>query len=140
MSKVPVIEGVLSEAEASLDALLERPLEVADPEQARALVRRVDRLARKVRAAQIDAVALIEDHGLHRPDGHASGRVMVGHVAHLSEPEAKRRDRARRQGQQAARLVVGQCHSALLEHQQTFRHRMQDGVVMLVHHAQLVGP
>jgi len=96
MSKVPVIEGVLSEAEASLDALLERPLEVADPEQARALVRRVDRLARKVRAAQIDAVALIEDHGLHRPDGHASGRVMVGHVAHLSQPEAKRRDRARR--------------------------------------------
>src|SRR5690606_13445284 len=41
-------------------------------------------------------VEAIEEAGLHRTDGHAKASVMVGHVGHLSEPKAKRRDRARR--------------------------------------------
>jgi hypothetical protein len=96
MSKVQVRGDAWGEVEASLDLLASTALEAAGPEAARTLVRRAERLARKVRAVQIDALALIEDQGHHLPDGHASGRVLVAHVGHLSEPEGKRRDRARR--------------------------------------------
>jgi hypothetical protein len=96
MSKVLSVAEVLASAEASLDALAGIRLELGDEAGARELARSVERLSRKVRVLQIDVVAEIDDHDLHVGDGHASARVMVEHVNHLSAPEAKRRDRARR--------------------------------------------
>jgi len=49
-----------------------------------------------MRALQVEVVDRIERRGLHRLDGHRSAKVMVRHVAHLSEPEARRRASAAR--------------------------------------------
>ena len=49
-------------------------------------------------------------------------------------------DRPGRQREQSAGLVVDQCHTVAVQHDQPLRHRMQDRVVVLVHHPQLVGP
>ena len=48
-------------------------------------------------------------------------------------------DRAGRQREQPAGLVVDQRHAGAVEHDQPLGHRMQDRVVVLVHHPQLVG-
>jgi hypothetical protein len=95
MSNVACTEA-LAEAEASLDALVQASLEPGDVTGAMDLTRRVERIARKVRLVQIDVVDAIHAADLYQPDGHGSARVMVGFAAHLSDPEAKRRDRARR--------------------------------------------
>ena len=92
----PGVAEALSAVESSLDALVAAGFEPTDGAEAMELARRVDRVARKVRLAQIEVVAGIEAAGSHVPDGHRSAQVMVGFVNHLSEPEAKRRDRARR--------------------------------------------
>jgi len=48
--------------------------------------------------------------------------------------------RAGRQREQPAGVVVGQSHAVAVEHDQPLGHRMQDRIVMFVHHPQLVGP
>ena len=48
-------------------------------------------------------------------------------------------DRAGRQREQPAGLVIDQRHAVAVQHDQPLRHRMQDRVVVLVHHPQLVG-
>lgn len=86
----------IAEAEQAIDALVEMDLDPNDISAALELTRRVERLSRKVLAVQIGVLGAVEERQLHRPDGHASGRVFVEHANHLSEPYAKRRDRARR--------------------------------------------
>ncbi|MCU1369857.1 MAG: endonuclease, partial [Ilumatobacteraceae bacterium] len=82
-------QAVFASLDAAFDALDALELEPTDTAAALELARRVERVGRRARAAQIEVVEVIEERGLHRPDGHAAGRVMVGHVARLSEPEAK---------------------------------------------------
>lgn len=89
-------QAAFADLDAALDALADLDLELDDVAGAVELTRRFEGFGRRVRAQQIRLVDAIEAQGLHRPDGHASARVMVGHVGRLSEPEARRRDRARR--------------------------------------------
>ena len=95
MSKVLSARDALVLAEAALDAL-SGVVVAGGVVGATEWARSVERLQRKVRVLQIEVVSVIGDQNLHVRDGHGSARVMVGHVNHLSEPEAKRRDRARR--------------------------------------------
>jgi hypothetical protein len=92
----PRAQAVFADLDAAVDALDALELDPADVAEVVELTRRVEGVGRRVRAKEIGLLAAIEERGLHRPDGHASARVMVGHIGHLSEPEAKRRDRARR--------------------------------------------
>jgi hypothetical protein len=84
----------LDQLTASLDALSEAGVDPVDARDAVTLVREVEALARRVRSVQLDLVEVIDRRGLHRPDGHASAKVMVRHNARLSPAEAGRRNRA----------------------------------------------
>jgi hypothetical protein len=95
MTKTGCVDEVIERAHGALDALACAP-PPSDPGEALVRVREVERLARRVRALQIGTLDAVHEQGLHRADGHASGRVMVEHAGRLSEAEAKRRDRARR--------------------------------------------
>ena len=55
------------------------------------MIRGLEVGTRIARAAQIDLVNEIDGRGLHDADGHRSAKVMVRHVAHLSDAEALRR-------------------------------------------------
>ncbi|MCU1368944.1 MAG: hypothetical protein JWO77_138, partial [Ilumatobacteraceae bacterium] len=116
-------QAVFAGLDAAFDALDALELEPTDTAAALELARRVERVGRRARAAQIEVVEVIEERGLHRPDGHAAGRVMVGHVARLSEPEAKRRGRARRMFADMAAVKaamvagrIGSCQVDLIAH------------------------
>jgi len=86
----------LDAVEQALDALLAVELDPGDVHSAIELSRQTERLSRKVLSVQIGVHAAIEESGVYRADGHASGRVFTEHNNHLSSPLAKRRDRARR--------------------------------------------
>ncbi|HWJ61251.1 MAG TPA: hypothetical protein VNS19_04715, partial [Acidimicrobiales bacterium] len=88
--------SALDAAERALDDLLANPVDPVDPDAALDLSRRAERLGRKALAVQLGVLGAVDDRGLHRADGHASARVFTGHANHLSQPAAKRRDRARR--------------------------------------------
>ncbi len=96
MPKVLSADAALAQTETLLDAVLGAELAPDDVAAALELARRVEGLQRRVRALQLGVIDAIGERDLHRPDGHASPRVMVEHASHLSEREAKRRDRARR--------------------------------------------
>ena len=78
---------------SELDELLEAGLDPADESEALALVNQLETIGRKVAAAQVEALDVIDRRGLHRADGHFSAKVMVRHVAKLSAPEAAARAR-----------------------------------------------
>ena len=96
MPKTVTADDALAQLDAVLDVLVGVDLAPVDVAGAVELVRRVERAGRRLHAVKVDVVGVVEERGLHRPDGHGSARVMVEHVGHLSEPEGKRRDRARR--------------------------------------------
>ncbi len=79
-----------------LDALRAAGVEPVDAGDARAWVREVEGLGRRIRSMQVELVDVIDRQGLHRVDGHASAKVMVRHTAGLSAAEAARRARAAR--------------------------------------------
>lgn len=60
------------------------------------LVRAVEVVGRQVAALQTEVVAAVDRSGVHAGDGHRSAKVMVRHVANLSDAEAGRRDRRAR--------------------------------------------
>jgi hypothetical protein len=103
----------LGEAERALDALCSTDLDPADVAEALELTRRIERLSRKVLAVQIGVLDVIEARELHQPDGHASARVFVEHANHLSEPFAKRRDRARRMMAEMPAVAAGLAAGAI---------------------------
>ncbi len=76
---------------AGVDELLEVELHPGEVAEARALIRDLEVQARRVRAAQVRVLDQVDRNGLYRADGHASAKVMVRHVANLSNAEACRR-------------------------------------------------
>jgi hypothetical protein len=92
----PRAQAAFAGLDAAFEALDALELEPGSVDDALELARRVETIARRARARQIDVVEAIEARGLHVPDGHAKASVLVGAVGRLSEREAKRRDRARR--------------------------------------------
>ncbi|WCO65494.1 DUF222 domain-containing protein [Iamia majanohamensis] len=81
---------------AAVDAVFDAGVAPTDPADARALVRELEAQARRVQSAQVALVDAIDRGGFHRGDGHASAKVMVRHIAGLSNPEAARRARQAR--------------------------------------------
>jgi hypothetical protein len=90
----PKVAAALDAARAAVAELQACGDLVADARDAITVVREVEALARSVRSCQVGLVAEIEGRGLHQADGHASAKVMVRHVANLSEAEAARRARS----------------------------------------------
>ena len=83
---------------AAVDALVEAGVAPSDAADARVLISEVEAVARRVRAVQVAVVDEIDRCGAHRVDGHGSAKVMVRHVAQLSNAEAFRRSRRGRCG------------------------------------------
>lgn len=76
---------------AAVDALQEAGVTPHDAAEARALIVGLETQARRLRSVQVDLVGEIDRTGACVLDGHASAKVMVRHVAKLSNPEACRR-------------------------------------------------
>ncbi|HEX2576071.1 MAG TPA: DUF222 domain-containing protein [Aquihabitans sp.] len=83
----------VSRALDGLAAVGVAPFDAAD---ARVVIAELEVLARRMRSFQVDVVDGVEQRGLHRVDGHASAKVLVRHVAKLSDVEAHRRAQAAR--------------------------------------------
>ena len=65
-----------------------QPSEVQD---AYALVRAIEGVAREARALQLRMLDEVERSGVHQADGHRTAGILVRHAANLSKAEAKRR-------------------------------------------------
>ena len=89
-------DGPMARAHAAVDALFAAGIDPTDAEEATALITSVERLARRMRAAQVEVLNQIDRRGLHRADGHASAKVVVRHHAKISDAEALRRTKASR--------------------------------------------
>ncbi|CAN5904178.1 hypothetical protein BH23ACT2_BH23ACT2_22310 [soil metagenome] len=88
--------AALRQIDAGLDALRAAGVDPVDAADASDLIGEVEHVGRRVRAAQVELVDQIDRQGLHRADGHASAKVLVRHVAGLSDAEAHRRASAAR--------------------------------------------
>ena len=86
-------DAALAALEDGLDALFATGFESPDTASAarRGGIRHLERVVRRAQAAQVEQLAAIDRQGLHRHDGHPSAKVMVRHVAQLSDAEANRR-------------------------------------------------
>jgi hypothetical protein len=86
----------LARTEAALDALLVAPPSPGSAREASALIRSVERCARKLRAAQIQLQGELESSGVYAGDGHPSAKAMTRHCGRLSPSAAKSRERGSR--------------------------------------------
>lgn len=82
---------VIGAVRAGLAALRSNGVQPSDVQDAYALVRAVEGVAREARALQLRVLEQIDRSGFHRADGHRTAAVLVRHAANLSKPEAKRR-------------------------------------------------
>ncbi|MDH3705783.1 MAG: 13E12 repeat family protein [Acidimicrobiia bacterium] len=87
------VETALDTISAGVDQLFGAGIDPVDCADATALARRLESISRRIDAAQADLVAAIDRRGLHHVDGHGSAKVMVRHVAKLSNAEAAARAR-----------------------------------------------
>jgi hypothetical protein len=87
---------VLEDLERGLDALDAVGAAPVDGRDTYGVVRRLEAIARRVRAQQLAVVGDVERRRLFAEDGHRSARAMVGFAAKLSGAESARRARAAR--------------------------------------------
>ncbi len=88
-------------AEADLGnglAAIAAGLDPVDSPQAIDLIKKLETSGRRLDAARVELVDVIDRKGLHRADGHHSAKIMVRHVAKLSGAEAAARARTARAG------------------------------------------
>ena len=85
--------AAVEEAHAALAAHGAAPVDGRD---AYRVVRRLEGIARRHRALQLDVVAHVDRHGLHLEDGHRSAKALASFAADLSPAEAARRATAAR--------------------------------------------
>ena len=88
--------GPLVGLDTAIDALFASQLSPVSAPEATASMVELDRLARRIHAAQLDLMANIDARGLHRGDGFASVKTLARHSGRHSPGEALDRDRARR--------------------------------------------
>ncbi len=79
-----------------LESLLDNDFELGDAADARELVAAAETARRRLGAVQIRLLAEVERTGTFHDDGHASAKVMVRHVAKVSNREAAARQRGAR--------------------------------------------
>ncbi len=82
------LSEALHQVAAGLDGVFDAGLEPVDAKDAIVLVERLEQLARRLGAAQVEVIDSIDRAGLHRADGHHSAKTMVRHVAGISGGEA----------------------------------------------------
>ncbi len=87
----PVLREAIDEVAAGLDAVFAAGLAPHDARDAVTMIRDLEAQGRRMDAAQVALLGEVDRGKWFRPDGHASAKVMVRHIGHLSEPEAKRR-------------------------------------------------
>jgi hypothetical protein len=87
----PAVRVAIDQVAAGLEALQAAGVVPADAVDAVTVIREVEVLGRRVAAVQVRVLDEIDRAGLHRVDGHGSAKVMVRHVAHLSNTAAARR-------------------------------------------------
>lgn len=81
----------IDQVTAGMDAVVAAGVDPVDHRDAAVLIQELEVLHRRLRTMQVEVMDRIEARGLHRFDGHASAKVMVRHVAKLSNAEAHRR-------------------------------------------------
>ncbi|MEZ5380291.1 MAG: DUF222 domain-containing protein [Microthrixaceae bacterium] len=87
----PGAAAALHDAEAAMDELFAAGVSPNSPRDAVEWITNLEHLGRRVDAAKSALVGEIQRRALHRPDGHGSAKIMVRHVARLSEAEANAR-------------------------------------------------
>lgn len=92
----PSAKDALDRFRAAAAELLAVGLVPGDADDAKAVIRDLEAGVRIAGAAQVGLLGEIEQRGLHHADGHRSAKVMVRHIAHLSDAEALRRAKAAR--------------------------------------------
>lgn len=92
----PDTEEALTDVDHGIDRLAHHGVAPAGLDDAYALVRRLDRVNRRVRALQVKVLHEIEQAGLFHADGHASAKVMVRCAANLSSADAHRLESVQR--------------------------------------------
>ncbi len=92
----PEIEEALTALGVALDRVAEAGVAPKDARDAATIIRRVETLGRRVDALQTRVVAEVDESMSYAADGHHSAKVMVRHVAKLSNAEAAGRDKAAR--------------------------------------------
>ena len=90
----PVAARALQHAEDGLDELFAAGLRPDNSRDAVVWIKQLEHLGRRVDAAKAALVGEIGSAGHHRVDGHGSPRIMVRHIARLSESESLDRARA----------------------------------------------
>nr|WP_291836576.1 hypothetical protein [Candidatus Microthrix sp.] len=88
--------AALAQAELAMDELFEAGFDPADSRDAVVWIEELDRLGRRVDAAQSVLMGAIQRRVLHTADGHGSAKIMVRHVARLTEAEASVRAKTAR--------------------------------------------
>ena len=86
----------LAAVAAGLDEVLAAGLDPADSPEAIDLIDKLETLGRRLDAARVGLVDVIDRKGLYRADGHHSAKIMVRHVAKLSGAEAAARAKTAR--------------------------------------------
>lgn len=81
----------IDQVTAGMDAVVAAGVDPVDHRDAAVVIQELEVLHRRLRTMQVEVMDRIEARGLHRFDGHASAKVMVRHVAKLSNAEAHRR-------------------------------------------------
>ena len=84
----------LFHAQAAVDELFAAGVDPKDPRDAVVWIEELERLARRVDAVRTALVDTIGRNVLHTADGHGSPKIMVRHVARLTEAEASARAKA----------------------------------------------
>jgi hypothetical protein len=92
----PEVAEAVDAVRAGLAALRRHGLAPTVVQDAYALVRAVEGVAREARALQLRVLDQIDRSGLHHADGHRTAAVLVRQAGNLSKPEAKRRAKTAR--------------------------------------------
>lgn len=91
----PEAEEALVDVDDGIDRLFHLGVAPSGVDDAYAVVRRLDRVGRRLRALQVRALQEIDRGGWHQADGHASAKVMVRCAANLTSAEAHRLESVR---------------------------------------------
>jgi hypothetical protein len=98
--------AALAQAELAMDELFEAGFDPADSRDAVVWIEELDRLGRRVDAAQSVLMGAIQRRVLHTADGHGSAKIMVRHVARLTEAEASVRAKTARLAKDAPKVTA----------------------------------
>ena len=87
----PEVAEAVDAVHVGLAALRAHGLQPSEVQDAYALVRAIEGVAREARALQLQMLDEVERSGFHHADGHRTAGILVRHAANLSKAEAKRR-------------------------------------------------